>query len=60
MKRIIKFVSVAALITMLSGCLFPPFGGPGGGHGGGHGGGGGGGGPHGGFQGESIGQPGPR
>lgn len=46
MKRILKLASVLALLTTLSGCIFPP---PwdGGGHGGGHGGGGhGGGGPH--------------
>ncbi|WP_199737299.1 hypothetical protein [Erwinia psidii] len=43
MKRLIKVVSVVALITALSGCLFPP---PGGGGGGG---GPGGGGPRGGF-----------
>lgn len=46
MNRIIKAVSVIALITALSGCLFPPPGGGGGGWGGGHGGGGG---PRGGF-----------
>ncbi|WP_197060481.1 hypothetical protein [Erwinia sp. 9145] len=47
MNRLIKVVSVIALVTALSGCLFPP---PGGGGGwGGHGGGGGGGGPRGGF-----------
>jgi hypothetical protein len=39
MVRIIKFAAVAALITALSGCIFPP---PGGGWGGGHGHGGGG------------------
>lgn len=43
MGRLIKVVSVVALVTALSGCLFPP---PGGGGGGGWGGGGG---PHGGF-----------
>ena len=42
MSRLIKAVSVIALVTALSGCLFPPPGG-GGGHGG-HGGG-----PRGGF-----------
>lgn len=46
MNRIIKAVSVIALMTALSGCLFPPPGGGGGGWGGGHGGGGG---PRGGF-----------
>lgn len=44
MSRVIKVVSVIALVTALSGCLFPPPGG-GGGWGGGHGGGG----PRGGF-----------
>lgn len=43
MSRLIKAVSVIALVTALSGCLFPPPGG-GGGWGGGHGGG-----PRGGF-----------
>ena len=43
MNRLIKAVSVIALVTALSGCLFPP---PGGGGGGGWGGGGG---PRGGF-----------
>ncbi|WP_414147336.1 hypothetical protein ACMGGR_16310 [Erwinia sp. BNK-24-b] len=43
MSRLIKAVSVVALVTALSGCLFPP---PGGGGGGGWGGGGG---PRGGF-----------
>lgn len=43
MSRLIKAVSVVALVTALSGCLFPP---PGGGGGGG---GWGGGGPGGGF-----------
>lgn len=43
MSRLIKAVSVVALLTALSGCLFPPPGG-GGGHGGW-----GGGGPRGGF-----------
>lgn len=43
MSRLIKAVSVVALVTALSGCLFPP---PGGGGGGG---GWGGGGPRGGF-----------
>ncbi|WP_195918348.1 hypothetical protein [Erwinia sorbitola] len=47
MVRIIKTVSIIALVAALSGCLFPPPGG-GGGWGGGHGGGGGGG-PRGGF-----------
>lgn len=42
MSRLIKAVSVVALVTALSGCLFPP---PGGGGGGGWGGGG----PRGGF-----------
>lgn len=46
MNRLVKVVSVIALVTALSGCLFPP---PGGGGGGGHGGGWGGGGPRGGF-----------
>lgn len=45
MSRLIKVVSVIALVTALSGCLFPPPGGGGGGHGGGWGGGG----PRGGF-----------
>ncbi|MFP1721956.1 hypothetical protein ACLECX_01885 [Lonsdalea quercina] len=44
MKRVLKLVSVLALLTTLSGCIFPP---PwGGGHGGGGGGGGHGGGHH--------------
>ncbi|MDN8541304.1 hypothetical protein QZH36_07600 [Erwinia sp. BC051422] len=43
MSRLIKALSVVALVTALSGCLFPPPGG-GGGHGGW-----GGGGPRGGF-----------
>ncbi|WP_162834963.1 hypothetical protein [Erwinia oleae] len=47
MNRLIKVVSVIALVTALSGCLFPPPGGGGGGGWGGHGGGGGG--PRGGF-----------
>lgn len=47
MNRLMKLVSVIALVTALSGCLFPPPGGGGGG--GGHGGGWGGGGPRGGF-----------
>ncbi len=47
MRRIIKVITVIALINMLSGCLFPPPGG-GGGWGGHGGGGGGGGGQHGG------------
>ncbi len=42
MGRLIKAVSVVALVTALSGCLFPPPGGGGGGWGGG-------GGPRGGF-----------
>ncbi|MFK8259843.1 hypothetical protein ACFL9S_18895 [Erwinia sp. AnSW2-5] len=46
MIRVIKAVSIIALVAALSGCLFPP---PGGGWGGGHGGGHGGGGPRGGF-----------
>lgn len=47
MNLIFKAVSVIALVTALSGCIFPP---PGGGGGGGWGGGGpGGGGPRGGF-----------
>ncbi|WP_192841082.1 hypothetical protein [Pantoea sp. A4] len=46
MVRIVKLAAVVALVTALSGCLFPP---PGGGGGGGWGGGGwGGGGWHGG------------
>ncbi len=45
MVRMIKAVSIVALVAALSGCLFPP---PGGGGGGG---GPGGGGPHGGFSG---------
>ena len=53
MGRIIKAVTIVALVTALSGCLFPP---PGGGGGGWGGPGGGGGGPHGGF----MGGPGPR
>ncbi|WP_413529855.1 hypothetical protein [Rahnella inusitata] len=42
MRRIIALLSVALFVVSLSGCLFPPFWGPGGGggHGGGHGGGG--------------------
>ncbi|ROH78975.1 hypothetical protein EC392_07405 [Lonsdalea populi] len=44
MKRVLKLASLLALLTTLSGCLFPP---PwGGGHGGGGHGGGHGGGPH--------------
>ncbi|WP_193323386.1 hypothetical protein [Erwinia endophytica] len=43
MSRVIKVASVIALVTALSGCLFPPPGGGGGGGGGGDGG------PHGGF-----------
>lgn len=42
MVRIVKLATVVALVTALSGCLFPP---PGGGHGGGGGWGGHGGGP---------------
>ncbi|MGE9551911.1 hypothetical protein ACQPT2_11960 [Erwinia amylovora] len=45
MSRVMKVVSVIALVTALSGCLFPPPGGGGGGWGGDHGGGG----PRGGF-----------
>ncbi|WP_168197638.1 hypothetical protein [Brenneria corticis] len=52
MSRIFKIIGVVALITALSGCLFPPPGG-GGGHGGG-------GGPHGGFQDVHGGPAGPR
>jgi len=40
MKRIVKLAAVMALVTALSGCLFPPPGGGGGGGWGGHGGGG--------------------
>lgn len=47
MRRILAFVTVVLVACSLSGCLFPPFWGPGGGGGGGgggwHGGGGGGG-----------------
>lgn len=39
MVRIVKLAAVVALVTALSGCIFPPPGG-GGGHGGGWGGGG--------------------
>ncbi|MBZ6394000.1 MULTISPECIES: hypothetical protein [Pantoea] len=41
MVRLIKLTAVVALVTALSGCIFPPPGGGGGwgGHGGGHGGG---------------------
>lgn len=42
MVRIVKLAAVVALVTALSGCIFPPPGGGGGwggGHGGGHGGG---------------------
>jgi len=39
MVRIIKLAAVVALVTALSGCLFPPPGGGGGGGWGGHGGG---------------------
>jgi hypothetical protein len=41
MVRIVKLAAVVALVTALSGCLFPPPGGGHGGHGGwgGHGGG---------------------
>jgi len=42
MKTLIKIVSVLALTASLSGCILPPWGGPGGGGGGG----GGPGGPH--------------
>ena len=49
MVRIVKIAAVVALVTALSGCIFPP---PGGGGGGGWGGGGGpGGGPGRGFMG---------
>lgn len=37
MKTLIKFVSVLALTVSLSGCILPPWGGPGGGGGGGRG-----------------------
>ncbi|MDI9220704.1 MULTISPECIES: hypothetical protein [Pantoea] len=50
MVRIVKLAAVVALVTALSGCIFPPPGG-GGGHGGGWGGGGGPGGPGRGFMG---------
>ncbi|MDU6431913.1 MAG: hypothetical protein E6556_02895 [Pantoea sp.] len=40
MVRIVKIAAVVALVTALSGCLFPPPGGGGGGPGGGGGGGG--------------------
>jgi hypothetical protein len=49
MVRIIKIAAVVALVTALSGCIFPPPGG--GGWGGGWGGGHGGGGPGRGFEG---------
>jgi len=39
MVRIVKLAAVMALVTALSGCLFPPPGGGGGGGWGGHGGG---------------------
>ncbi|MGL6018502.1 MAG: hypothetical protein ACRC0C_07585 [Gibbsiella quercinecans] len=39
LKRIGLFLTVTVLATALSGCIFPPWGGPGGGHGGGGGGG---------------------
>lgn len=39
MIRIVKLAAVVALVTALSGCLFPPPGGGGGGGWGGHGGG---------------------
>ncbi|WP_314154168.1 hypothetical protein [Rouxiella badensis] len=42
MRRILAFVTVALVACSLSGCLFPPFWGPGGGGGGGYHGGGGG------------------
>lgn len=46
MRRIFALLSIALVVVSLSGCLFPPFWGPGGGgHGGGGHGGGGGGGP---------------
>lgn len=50
MRRILAFVTVVLVACSLSGCLFPPFWGPGGGGGGGGGGwsGGGGGGGFGG------------
>lgn len=52
MVRIVKLAAVVALVTALSGCIFPPpGGGGGGGHGGGWGGGGGPGGPGRGFMG---------
>ncbi|MEM6050438.1 hypothetical protein AAH450_07625 [Erwinia sp. P7711] len=35
MSRVIKAVSIVALVTALSGCIFPPPHGGGGGHGGG-------------------------
>ena len=35
MRRILTLLSVALIVVSLSGCLFPPFWGPGGGHGGG-------------------------
>ncbi|MFS7301110.1 hypothetical protein AB6869_14520 [Rahnella rivi] len=41
MRRILALLSIGLVVVSLSGCLFPPFWGPGGGgHGGGHGGGG--------------------
>ncbi|UIL51705.1 MULTISPECIES: hypothetical protein [Pantoea] len=39
MVRMIKLAAVVAVVTALSGCIFPPPGGGWGGHGGGHGGG---------------------
>ncbi|MDF7660600.1 hypothetical protein PUG81_16670 [Erwiniaceae bacterium L1_54_6] len=39
MVRIVKLAAVVALVTALSGCIFPPPGGGGGGGWGGHGGG---------------------
>ncbi|WP_312056862.1 hypothetical protein [Pantoea brenneri] len=39
MVRLIKLTAVVALVTALSGCIFPPPGGGGGGGWGGHGGG---------------------
>lgn len=37
MRRILALLSVTLVVVSLSGCLFPPFGGPGGGGGGGGG-----------------------
>ncbi|MHA6310365.1 hypothetical protein ACX3P5_03820 [Pantoea sp. S-LA4] len=39
MVRMIKLAAVVAVVTALSGCIFPPPGGGWSGHGGGHGGG---------------------